>query len=110
MRSLLLEKTLRQIGEADQVAISVKFDEHTITQVSISAPGKMLEGTVSASSHSPTLAEAIDNTLASLQPVVSPAWGRGLRSTIALVATGVVVGAAWSYCVGFHAELSRLGR
>lgn len=45
------EKALRQIRDADKVAFSVKFDEHTITKVSVSAPGKMLEATASASAY-----------------------------------------------------------
>ncbi len=94
------EKALRQIRDADKVAFSVKFDEHTITKVSISAPGKMLESTASASAYPLGLAAPIGNGLAPPQPVVLPALGRDLPSTIALVTTGVVVGAAWSYWFG----------
>ncbi|NTF10716.1 hypothetical protein G6L37_32485 [Agrobacterium rubi] len=93
------EKTLRQIREADEVAFSVKFDEETITQVSISVPGKMLEETASTGAHLPRPAEPTDNGLEPPHSVVAPALGRGFLSTTALVATGVVVGAAWSHWI-----------
>ncbi len=88
------EKTLRQIREADKVAFSVKFDEDTITQVSISVPGKTLEETGSTGAHFPRPAEPTDNGLAPPHSVVAPALGRGFLLTTALVATAMIVGAA----------------
>lgn len=92
------EKALRQIMEAEKVSFAVKFDEQTITQVSVSAHREMLEETAAVGSQPAEPAEQDHDVLAPPQPAAST-FGRGFLSMIGILATGIVVGAALSHWI-----------
>lgn len=94
------EKSFRQILDAEHVPFSVKFDEQTITLVSVRAPSKILEETTAIGSEPAAPAEPEHDALAALQPAATTTLGRGFLSMVGLVATGVMVGAAWSHWMG----------
>lgn len=94
------EKSFRQITDAEHVSFSVKFDEQTITLVSVSAPSKILEETTAVGSHLAEPVEPEHDVLAAPLPTATMTFGRGFLSMIGLVATGAMVGAAWTHWIG----------